>query len=90
MSADIGLAAFEFGAFLMQVVNVRALLRDKIVRGVSKWPVVFFMCLGFYQVWAFGTEIGPWSCITALMVACTNATWLGFALYFQSKEKRAG
>jgi hypothetical protein len=35
-------AAFEFGAGLMNIINIRRLYKDKEVKGYSKWVAIYY------------------------------------------------
>lgn len=84
-SADVITALFEIGAAFFCWLNVRSLLRDKIVRGTSYGAPAFFALLGTWQTYIFFATIGPLSGFFAAVVALANYTWIVLAVRYHLK-----
>jgi hypothetical protein len=67
------------------LLNVRCLLRDRKVAGVSLLPTAWFSAWGIwnaYFYWHLGLILS-WS--AGVAVVLVNATWVGLALWFGRK-----
>lgn len=87
--ADAINGTYELLGGVMILANVRALLRDKIIRGVSVWPTVFFTSWGFWNLY-FYPSLGQWLSFTGgLGIVSANALWLGLTAYYMYHARRA-
>lgn len=87
MNPDHMNALFEIagGAFVM--LNVRALWRDRRVRGVSWVCVAFFAGWGYWNLWYY-PAIGQWASFTgAAGVAIANTIWLCLLGWFSFVQR---
>ena len=72
----------------MNLLNVKALYRDKKVRGVKILPSVFFTSWGIWNLYYY-PHLGQWlSFAGGLAIVWANLTWVGLALYYSHKEKQ--
>jgi len=79
MTPDFINGLFEGIGSLMIWHNVQILLRDKHVRGVSPWPVVFFTGWGFWNLYYY-PSLGQWvSFGGGVMIMVANLFWLALA-----------
>ncbi len=76
MNQDIVNGMFEFGAAIMLMLNVIRLHKDKQIKGVSPWPVVFFTAWGFWNLHYYPSLNQFWSTIGGLFVVAVNMVWL--------------
>lgn len=75
-STDMFNACFELGGAALTLLSVRALMRDKKVRGFSPAPIVFFTVWGVWNLW-FYSSLGQWfSMFASSTVLAVNAVWL--------------
>lgn len=73
MKVDYVNAVFEGGGAVIQLLNVRQLLRDRTVRGVHWLPLSFWTMWGFWNIayypslhqwWSFAGGLGVVACNT--------------------------
>ena len=70
--------------------HIRALLRDKQVKGVS-WPVVVFFCLWGYWNLFYYPHLGQWySFLGGMWLALTNTVWVAVMVYYVYFERAMG
>lgn len=85
MYADPINALFELvgAAFLM--LNVRRLLIDRDLKGVSPWPTAFFSLWGIWNLYFYAAVDAPLSWWAGLLLCTVNAIWLCgvFGLYVE-------
>lgn len=79
---DITNAGFELTGAALNLLNIRALLRDKVVRGVSIAPTVIFTLWGLWNVFFYSYLAQPVSLYAGMFMALVNAAWVGLALYY--------
>ncbi len=82
---DIVNAVSELGGALTLLLNVRRLLRDRKVAGVSLLPTVWFTAWGLFNTifyWQLGLFFS-WS--AGVAVVLVNTTWIVLALRFGAK-----
>lgn len=84
---DLVTCLFEVGAAAAQLLNVRALLRDRTVRGISLTSTAFFNVWGLWNLYYY-LHLGQWMAWSGgLLLTFINLVWLGLALRF-SREGR--
>lgn len=76
MSADQINAAFEAAGAGVTLLNVRRLLRDRMVQGVSWVPTLFFAAWGGWNIIFYGQVHQPWSCVAGSALVVVNTAWL--------------
>lgn len=62
--------------------NVRAILRDKAVAGVSIMPAFIFLITNSYEVWYFGITDQPLAAVGSVVMSLSNVAWIGLALFY--------
>jgi hypothetical protein len=72
-------ASYEFGGALATCFNIRALWRDRVVRGVHWFPTAFFMSWGLWNLIYYSHLDQPWSTIGGGLLVLANAAWLALA-----------
>lgn len=70
-------------------VNVRQILRDKQVVGVSMIPSYVFMTTNAFEVIYFGRLLDWWSASGAVSMLVGNGVWVILALYYRSRPREA-
>ncbi len=85
MSGDIVNALFEFGGSIAVWHNVRTLLRDKKVRGVSLMTVGFFTVWGFWNLYYYPSLGQTWSTIAGVFLCMGNLAWIILALRWRNQ-----
>lgn len=79
---------FEIGAALIVALNIPVILRDKMVRGVSVFPTLFFILWSLWNLWLF-PHLGMWVAFAATFgVIAANGTWVALVFYYRAKEKK--
>lgn len=84
---DLINAAFEaLGGFIL-LLNVRRILRDKLVRGAD-WRVMgFFTLWGMWNLFYY-PHLGQWLSFAAgIWIAVVNTIYLALMIYYVQKEK---
>lgn len=70
---------FEFFGGALNWLNVRQLLRDKKLRGVSKIPTALFTLWGFWNLYYY-PMLGQWvSLLGGLIIVSANFFWVVLA-----------
>lgn len=76
-----------FGAFA-NWQNVKALLRDKEVKGVSIMPTVFFSLWGLWNLWYYPSLQQWFSFAGGVAIVTVNTVWVVLALVYASRRER--
>lgn len=72
---DVVNGLFEFFGGAFNWLNVRQLLKDKKLRGVSKLPTVIFTTWGIWNLYYY-PFLGQWMSFTGgLVIVGANAVW---------------
>lgn len=73
---DLANGLFELGGAAFQLLNVKALMRDRRVQGVHWSPVVFFTAWGGWNLFYY-PHLGQWlSFVGGLAIVLVNLLWL--------------
>lgn len=81
---DLINGGFEFFGGLVNWINVRQILRDKKVRGVSIIPTFFFTSWGFWNLYYY-PSLDQWASFTGgLVIVCANAAWVALAWRYRN------
>jgi uncharacterized membrane protein (UPF0182 family) len=86
MTPDHVNAAFEAGGALLLCLNVRRLIRDKRVAGVSLVPTVWWNLWGFWNVYFYHVMHTPLSFYAGIGVLVANTVWVALALYYRTRR----
>jgi Kef-type K+ transport system membrane component KefB len=84
---DIVNAVFEFGMACALTLNLYRLWRDKQVRGISLWGVVWPTMWGYWNLYYYPSLGQTASFIAGVFVVATNTSWVLLALKY--KRQRA-
>ena len=77
---DLFNATFELLGAAFQLMNVKALLRDRQIQGVSWVPSLFFWSWGLWNLY-FYSHLGQWaSLVGGMALTVVNLVWLVMAL----------
>lgn len=86
---DLVNGSFELCAGLFCLLNVRNLLRDRSVRGVSVPASAFFAVWGYWNLFYY-PHLGQWASLAGgIVVTVVNTTWVALALWFGARERKA-
>lgn len=83
MTPDHINGCFEFIGGVLLLLNCRRMYRDKEVKGMSIWPVMFFTSWGYWNVFFYPSLEQWWSFYGGLMVAVANTLWISMILYYR-------
>ena len=82
MSPDLINGLFEFAGSLVLCMDIRALIKDKRVKGVY-WPGrIFFMLWGLWNIYFYGYYDHIWSFFGGLPMTACNLMWSVLACYY--------
>ena len=73
---DAGNAGFLFGGFLFNLLNLRRLWIDRVLKGCSPWPTFFFACWGFQSLHLWWSQHLFFSFYADLFTTGGNTAWL--------------
>ena len=80
--ADLVNGVFEGGGSLLIWLNIRRLLKDKKVEGVSLIPTAFWTIWGYWNLYYY-PSLHQWlSFAGGLGVVWGNTVWIAFAIYY--------
>jgi membrane protein YdbS with pleckstrin-like domain len=77
---------FEACGALFVALNVRRVLKDKRVAGVSPVCVTFFVVWGYWNLYFYPHLDQWWSTCAAGAVALVNTAWLAGLVYYGRKR----
>lgn len=86
MTPDAVNATFELGGALLTTLSIRALWRDKILRGVHWGPTFFFTVWGFWNLIFYSAIAQPLSFLAGIALVLVNLTWLVSLLHFSRRR----
>jgi len=86
MNGDLINAIFELGGGILCWLNVRRLLKDRIVKGIS-WPVqAFFASWGIWNLYYYPSLGQYLSLYGGIFLVASNITWVVLAIRFREKN----
>lgn len=77
---------FQIGGAALVYLNVRRVLIDKVVHGVSLWPTAFWTIWGFWNLIFYSSLQQTWSFIGGIFLVAGNGIWLSLALYYRKHK----
>jgi len=89
MSPDFVNAVFEFGGSLFVVNNIRVVLKDRMVKGVSVVSVAFFAVWGIWNLFYYPYLQQWWSFYGGVAIVVTNIVWIHLMLYYRKHPNGA-
>ena len=83
---DMMTAAFTIGAALFLLLNIRQLLVDKAVKGVSVYTIAYFTVWGYWGIYLFYAMPGmAWTLAASVILAIAYSVWFVLAIYYKRK-----
>jgi len=80
-------SSFELIAAPFILLSILKLYREKKVRGISCWHVLFFTCWGFWNLFYY-PHLGQWSSfIGGLAIVVVNSIWVIQMIYYNYLER---
>jgi len=77
---------YEAAGSLAIWLNVRAILRDKQIKGIHIAPMIFFTSWSFWNLYYY-PHLQQWlSFAGGVSIVAANTVWTGLALYFGRKK----
>lgn len=76
MNNDLVNGLFELGGAFLILLNVRALMRDKEIKGTHWGPVIFFTAWGFWNLWYYPSLNQWFSFAGGVAITVVNVWWL--------------
>lgn len=89
MNADVGNAIFEAGGAVLLWFNVRALYKDKQLRGVVLLPTLWYQTWGAWNLWYYHAIGQNLSWLAGMGVFAVNSVWVGLALWYRYAARPA-
>lgn len=87
---DLLNASFELSGAILSLLNVRCIIRDKVVRGVSWAVVVFWAAWGGWNLFYY-FHLEQWlSWVAGAALCAVNAVYASLLVYYTLKERRHG
>jgi hypothetical protein len=83
ITAEQALTAFFVACSVVVWANVRALLRDKCVKGCSIAPAYIFFATNAYEVWYFLHLHQSLASLGAVSMVAANTIWIGLAHWYR-------
>lgn len=85
--ADLTNGGLELVAACLQTINIRALLRDRQVRGVRWHMTLFYVGWGLWNCY-FYPSLGQWfSTFGGVVMTCANIVWVTLAIRYREKTE---
>jgi len=87
VTPDLINGCFELFSALLLLLNIRIILKDKTVKGVSLIPAGFFLSWSVWNIYYY-SHLDQWfSFYGGIILLVVNTTWMGLALYYRRKER---
>lgn len=87
MTPDMINGLFELFGSLMLWTNVRQLYKDKEIKGVNWWTVVFFTSWGIWNLFYYPSLGQWWSFYGGISIALANLVWLIMLLCYKFPKR---
>lgn len=88
ITLDVVNGFFEVGGGLFLCLNIKTLIRDKEIKGVSWSPVVFMTAWGFFNLVFYRHYNHLWSWYGGMFICAVNITWLSLVYYYYRQKKK--
>jgi hypothetical protein len=89
MTPDQGNAIFEAVGALSICWNIRQVLKDKQIKGMHWFPLVFFFSWGVWNTYFYASIEQWWSWVAGIALAIANLVWISLVGYYFWKNKHA-
>lgn len=86
--SDLINGLFECVFGLLRLVDVRAIIRDKKIQGVSWLPVSIAVGWGFWNLLFYPIHHLWWSFWGGIFIVTTNCTWLWFVFKYRAAASK--
>lgn len=86
MNPDQVNACFEGAGAILNIMNIRQILRDKVVHGVTVWPTIFFITWGLWNLFYYRNLNQVTSFVAAGGLVLVNLVWVGLFIFYQRKD----
>lgn len=80
-------AFFEVGGFFAICLSIAKTLKDKEVKGISLWYLLFFAFWGGWNLYYYPYLNQKASFAVGVLVMIANLTWLGLLIYYNHWKK---
>lgn len=87
MTADLFNGLFEALGAVFLALNIRALWRDREIKGVHWAPTIFFTSWSTFNLWFYPSQGLWWSFAGGCTIAVSNTIWLVSLFYLMRKAK---
>jgi hypothetical protein len=84
---DVLNGLFELGGAILLLLNCRRLYLDKVVKGLSVIPLVYFTAWGVWNLYYYPSVGCPWSFYGGLALVIVNFTYLSMLWWYLRKER---
>jgi hypothetical protein len=82
---DVVTGIFEAGSAIFGLLNIRAIRRDKAVRGVHWLPTTWFTLWGYWNLYYYFALTLPVSWVAGIWITIVNMVWLGHVFWYGRK-----
>jgi hypothetical protein len=89
LSSDFLNGCFEFVGALMTLLSVKALLKDKEIKGVHWGPIVFFTSWSMFNLWFYPDNNLWYSFAGGITIFIVNSWWL-YLVWYYSRMRNNG
>lgn len=79
---------FEFGGAILLCLNIRRILKDKSIAGVSIFPVLFFTCWGIWNLFYYPSLNQMWSFYGGCGIVTANTIWVSLSIYYSVRGRK--
>lgn len=87
MWQDLINGSFEFLGGFFILLSCLKVFRDKKVRGVSPYHVIYFTSWGFWNLYYY-PHLDQWTSFAGgTIIVLTNTLWVGMLIYYILREK---
>lgn len=88
MTPDMVNGLFEFLGSVMLWTNIKQLRKDKEIKGVNWWTVLFFTSWGIWNLFYY-SNLNQWcSFVGGISIAFANVVWLVLLLWYKATRWR--
>ena len=88
VTPDLFNGMFEFVSACLFIFNIRIILRDKAVQGVSLIPAGFFTVWSVWNIYYY-SHLEQWfSLAGGIFLMIVNIIWISLALYYSKRTSK--